>query len=118
MPRSPISSPRSWVDRVRALPRPTLPQAGVLVGLSILAVLLGSRILGMFGDLREVRAARTELEAKKEVLETRHTDLEEQVRLVSDPNHLEQELRSRFNYKLPGEQVIVVVPPQETSSDE
>jgi cell division protein FtsB len=60
-----------------------------------------------------VRKARIELDTKRIQLEERHRSLESQVRLIEHPDNLETELRTRFNYKKPGEQVIVVVPPED-----
>ena len=44
---------------------------------------------------------------KKDNLELR-SDLE----YFAEPENLEKELRSRFNYKKPGEKLIIVVPPK------
>lgn len=82
----------------------------VIIGLAV------SRIVGLVGELREVRATRIELDAKRMTLEKRHSELEQQAQFVSNPDNLEIELRSRFNYKKPGENVIVVVPPKGASS--
>lgn len=105
------------VARLRAAPRPTLRQALLLLGLLGIVALMGARVAGLVTELREARAARAELEGKRDVLEARHGDLEEQARLVEDPDSLETELRSRYNYKAPGERVIIVVPPRATSGE-
>ncbi len=89
-----------------------------MLGLLLFIGLIGTRTWGLISELSAVRAARHELEDKREVLEARHGDLENQAQYVKDPDNLETELRSRFNYKKPGENVIVVVPPQGTEESQ
>lgn len=98
---------------LRSLPKPTLGQGAAIAGLLLLIGLIGARTWGLVSELQSVSAARTELEAKRGTLEERHRDLETETRYVQHPDNLETELRSRFNYKKPGENVIVVVPPEE-----
>lgn len=106
------------MDRLRKLPRPSAREAATVAALGLVSMLALWRVAGLVGELSEVRAARAELEEKRAELEQRHRALEEEARFVADPDHLEQELRSRFNYKKPGENVIVVVPPKEDPADE
>lgn len=105
----------AWVKRAG---RPTPQQAGLIALLVVVVVLTGWSALGFAGQLVEVREKRAELEVKRAELEARHKDLEAQARFVSDPDYLEQELRTRFNFKLPNEKMIIVVPPQETTENE
>ena len=112
---------RSVVDRLRKLPRPSPREAAIVGVLALVSVLALWRVAGLVTELREVRAARADLEGKRATLEQRHRALEQEAQFVSDPDQLEQELRSRFNYKKPGENVIVVIPPKSsttTSTDE
>ncbi len=102
--------------RIKALPKPTPGQAIFIAVLVLLIGLSGARIWSLVSELREVRAARLDLEQKKVVLEKRHSDLEEQAAYITDKDNLEKELRSHFNYKKPGENVIVVVPPKGAST--
>jgi cell division protein FtsB len=102
--------------RIKRAPKPTSRQALLMAALGIIFILTATRIVGLISELREVKAARNVLEAKRNELETRHRDLEEQAQFIADPDNLEQELRSRFNYKNPNEKVIVVIPPKETKN--
>ena len=45
-----------------------------------------------------------------ELISADNTKLNEQIKYFSDPRNLEKELRSRFNYRLPYEKLIIVVP--------
>jgi cell division protein FtsB len=110
------SKTTSVIGRLGSIPKPTLKQAGTVLVLLLVIVLAVSRIIGLISELHEVRATRIELDAKRMTLEKRHSELENQAQFVSNPDNLEIELRSRFNYKKPGENVIVVVPPKDASS--
>ena len=117
-PRTAQTKKKALAARVQSLGMPSMKQAAIIAGLVLLVLLIGSRVLGLVSELRTVSAARTEIEGKRSALEERHRDLEEQARFVADPDNLEQELRSRFNYKRPGENVVIVVPPKEPAADE
>ena len=54
-------------------------------------------------EFKEARAQQQDLQADNE-------RLREQIEYFSDPHNLEKELRERFNYKLPYEKLIIVVP--------
>lgn len=105
------STAKSTFARITKAPRPNTRQALTLGVLAVLSALVLWRVAGLVGEFREVRAKRAELEAKRAELEERHRALEEEAQFVADPDHLEQELRSRYNYKTPNQKVIVIVPP-------
>jgi cell division protein FtsB len=96
---------------------PTARQALTGAVLVLVIVLVGWRVIGLAGEFSDVREKRAELEEKRAALEARHKDLERQAQFVADPDHLEQELRSRYNFKSPNEKVIVVIPPQEDADE-
>jgi cell division protein FtsB len=111
-------SSKGIAGKLRNAGPPTARQAGIMIIALGIIVLAGWRVTGLAEEFGDVRAQRMELEEKRAVLEQRHRDLEQQAQFVSDPDQLEQELRSRYNYKRPGETVIVVVPPQEEAPEE
>ncbi len=45
-----------------------------------------------------------------ELVEEDSNKLREQIEYFSDPRNLEKELRARFNYRLPFEKLIIVIP--------
>ncbi len=51
--------------------------------------------------------------------QTQEASLQNEAQYLSNPANLEKELRARFNYKKPGEQMIIIVPagPNTTSTD-
>ncbi len=46
---------------------------------------------------------------------TDEADFQTDVQYLANPVNLEKELRSRFNYKKPGETMIIIVPEQSTT---
>jgi cell division protein FtsB len=42
--------------------------------------------------------------------QTQETSLQEEVQYLGNPANLEKELRERFNYKKPGETMVIIVP--------
>jgi cell division protein FtsB len=60
----------------------------------------------------EFQATETKLEAAK----NENAELSQELEYYSRPENLEKELRARFNYKKPGESMIIVVPTGPTST--
>ncbi|OGY56522.1 MAG: hypothetical protein A2Y84_01120 [Candidatus Colwellbacteria bacterium RBG_13_48_8] len=58
-------------------------------------------------------------EEKKEYEELKvdSEQLKEDIEYFSDPHNLEKELRSKFNYRLPNEKLIIVVPGEEVAGE-
>ncbi len=52
----------------------------------------------------------TALSQKSEQLTKENADIEQDVTYYSDPQNVDKLLRSRFNYKKPGEHMIIVIP--------
>lgn len=55
----------------------------------------------------------TELKLEKDAVEVDNNNLKSQIEYFTDPRNLEKELRARFNVRLPGEKLIIVVPKQD-----
>ncbi|MCL5016378.1 MAG: septum formation initiator family protein [Patescibacteria group bacterium] len=58
------------------------------------------------------------LKQENSSLITNNSSLEQEIRFYSDPYNLEKELRSKLNYILPGEKVIIIVPSTSTTSSQ
>jgi len=83
----------------------------VLIGLLVQAYKMGSERWGLSREVKEVNK-------ELELVETDNTDLKEKIGYYSNPRNLEKELRARFNYRLPNEKLIIVVPKKESSTEE
>lgn len=57
-----------------------------------------------------LEASNRELMARISTLEQEQKELANDIEYYSDENNLEKTLRERFNYKYPGEEMIIIVP--------
>lgn len=55
----------------------------------------------------------TEISNKLKTLGEENLNLQADLEYFQEPENLVEELRSRFNYKKPGEKLIIVVPPKQ-----
>ena len=77
-------------------------------------LLLQVRILSLRVDV-----TKTDYEVQKEALAKARADAESltaDYNFYLNPANLEKELRARFNYRLPGEKLIIIVPPRTSST--
>ena len=86
----------------------------------ILTIVLLVVLVALFWQLYQLYLQNKELRENFSALEDRVNGFnEENFRLQADleyfsePENLEKEIRSRFNYKKPGEKLIILVPPKE-----
>lgn len=84
--------------------------------LTILLVLvvsaLGWQLYQLYGQSRELSAALGEIRGKAEEFQEENSRFNADLEYFANPENLEKELRSRFNYKKPGEKLIILVPPK------
>ncbi len=87
----------------------------------IFAIILGGLLVQVYkignegwGVNKEMKQVNKELE----LVEKDNADLKEKISYYSNPRNLEKELRARFNYRLPNEKLIIIVPKKEASSSE
>lgn len=79
---------------------------------TILLVLTGLMTMSAYSRYqiaRDTADKRAEAEAEKARLETRKTDLEEEVKYLSNDRGIEAEMRRQFDVAKDGEQIIVIV---------
>ena len=91
---------------------------GIAVALFIFLVFILVQIVEFSG--RE-RAARTVYDATKAQFDQANADqenLKEDFDYYSDPANLSKEMRSRFNYALPGEKMLILVPQGSSTAGE
>lgn len=68
---------------------------------------------GVYSDYREMEVKREVLSAEAENIISENSKLQKNLDSLADPSVVIKELKSRFNYKLPGEKVIIVAPKRE-----
>lgn len=90
--------------------------------ISIIVLIVGGALFFAAGQLyfsnRSLSSAAAVLQARLSALSIDSRNLKSDLNYLQIPENLEKELRSRFNYKNPGEKLIIVVPPnQATTTD-
>ncbi|MBI1838882.1 MAG: septum formation initiator family protein [Candidatus Colwellbacteria bacterium] len=78
---------------------------------ALVSVVLGYEIYGLNSSYRDLGNKLKELDSAYEALTADNAKLREKIEYFSEPHNLEKELRERFNYKNPGEKLIIVTPP-------
>jgi len=78
--------------------------------LAIILIFVGMKAYSFWGDERQLSQNLADIETRLATAKTDEADLQSDVEYLANPLNLEKELRSRFNYKKPGETMIVIVP--------
>lgn len=86
----------------------------VIILLGVLAV-MGTQSYSFLGRERKVRGEFNELREKLERAQVDQDRFRAELDYYLNPVNLEKELRARFNYKKPGEKLLIIVP-RSTSS--
>ena len=88
----------------------------IIFGLILLGLLV--QVYKMGSEGWTLRKEAKEVDKELTLVETDNSDLKEKIAYYSNPRNLEKELRARFNYRLPNEKLIIVVPKKESSTEE
>ncbi len=89
--------------------------AGIIV-LSLLLIFIGGRVFAFMGQERQLNSQISEVTARLTKAQQQEANLKDDEQYLANPANLEKELRSRFNYKKPGETMIVIVPAQSSTA--
>ena len=89
--------------------------AGVVV-LFIILMFISTHVYSFFVQERQLNADLADIEARLTKEKSDEADLQSEVQYLANPLNLAKELRARFNYKKPGETMIVIVPTNATST--
>ena len=87
-----------------------------IVILAIVLILVASRVFAFFMQERQLSAELSDVGTRLAQAETNEANLQAEVQYLANPLNLEKELRARFNYKKPGETMVVIVPPQTSTA--
>ena len=63
----------------------------------------------VFKNERGLKSDLAQMQEKSDALAKENDDLQKQIDYYSRPENLEKELKSKFNYKNPGEQMMIIV---------
>ncbi len=88
----------------------------VAVILSVILVLVGMQVYSFFAQERQLSADLADIETRLTKAKYDGAKLQAEVQYLANPLNLEKELRARFNYKKPGETMIILVPAQSSTA--
>lgn len=88
----------------------------ILFGVLIIAV--GFQFFRLYEQYADLRDSTGKLRQSMADFTEENERLQADLEYFSNPSNLEKELRARFNYKLPGESVMIVIPPQSHNSSQ
>lgn len=89
-----------------------------ILGAVLLVIILGFLGWGIYGFIVENQSLEekvAELETKTAALKEDITESESEIKYFSDEANLLKELKSQFNYREPGENLIIVIPATSTN---
>lgn len=89
--------------------------AGMVI-LAIILVLVGARVYAFFAQERQLNTDLADIQARLTKAKYDEANLQSEAQYLANPLNLEKELRARFNYKKPGETMIVIVPAQSSTA--
>lgn len=81
-----------------------------IVVLSLFLILIGVQVFSFVGQEWSLGSQLADVQANLTKSQTQETSLQEEVQYLGNPANLEKELRERFNYKKPGETMVIIVP--------
>lgn len=80
------------------------------IGLALALIFVGSRAFSFWGEQRALNKNLSEIESRLQAAKSDEANLQEEMKYLANPVNLEKELRAQFNYKKPGEKMIIIVP--------
>ena len=78
--------------------------------LCVVLVLVGAELFSLFLDSKKLSKENIEITQKIQALEQESQKVQGNQNYYRNPDNLEKSLREKFNYKRPGEIMIIVVP--------
>lgn len=84
----------------------------IAIILIVVAVALFWQLFRLILNYLELSELSKSSGSKLSALEIDSRNLKADLEYLADPANLEKELRGRFNYKNPGEKLIIIVPPK------
>jgi cell division protein FtsB len=81
-----------------------------IVVLSLFIIILGVQVFSFVGQEWSLGSELADVQANLSKSQAEETSLQEENQYLSNPANLEKELRARFNYKKPGETMVIIVP--------
>jgi len=87
-----------------------------IVVLSLFIIVIGVQVYSFVAQEWQLGSELADVQANLTKAQTQETSLQEQNQYLSNPQNLEKELRARFNYKKPGETMVIIEPAGQSST--
>lgn len=81
-----------------------------IVVLSLLLIFVFVQVFSFVGQQGKLGSELADVQANLTKAQTEETSLQQENQYLSNPINLEKEIRERFNYKKPGETMVIIVP--------
>ena len=78
--------------------------------LGLLLILIGWKVVSFWFQEQSLNAQFSQVQTQLTKAQSEEADLQLETQYLANPENLEKELRARFNYKKPGETMIIIVP--------
>ncbi|MEE8131933.1 MAG: septum formation initiator family protein [Candidatus Paceibacterota bacterium] len=82
----------------------------VVIVIVIVIVMLLTYIYFSFQEQRQLKENLSNLSAQIKTLVEENKHLKSEIEYFSEPENLEKELKTKFNYRKPGEKMMIIVP--------
>jgi cell division protein FtsB len=87
------------------------------IALFLVIIFIGFQVVAFLGQQHTLSQNLSDVQSRLVQAQSQEADLQAETQYLSNPANLEKELRSQFNYKKPGETMIIIVPqPAPTST--
>ena len=80
----------------------------ILIG--IVLIFIGIRVVSFWDEQQGLKQSMSDMESRLVAAKQQEADLQAQMKYLGNPANLEKELRAQFNYKKPGETMMIIVP--------
>jgi cell division protein FtsL len=86
------------------------------VVLGIVLILVAVRVVSFFNEERALNQNLSDIQSRLTDAKSQEANLQGEMQYLANPANLEKELRTQFNYKKPGENMVIIVPPPSQAS--
>jgi cell division protein FtsL len=76
----------------------------------IVLIFIGVQIFSFLNEQRDLNQNLADVQTRLTQAKADEADLQAETQYLSNPANIEKELRSQFNYKKPGETMVIIVP--------
>ena len=87
-----------------------------IVVLSLFIIILGVQVFSFVRQEWQLGSQLADVQANLTKAQAQETSLQQENAYLANPVNLEKELRARYNYKKPGETMVIIVPPTKTTT--